>query len=410
MLRTTLPVLLLAAACGPGLTAFNPEGAQQPDGTDDTDSADTLIGIDDLDPSFGPVEGGNPVSIYGYGFEGEVSVFFGQFRAEHQRLGPDRLIATAPAASQSMIVDVRVTSDRGTTTAHDAYHYGGDGPIVDSDSGSDSGGIPSDPNGGGTVTPTGLNGGLVELFRLQVACPACFSMTSDVIIDSLAVFHPPTSTSWVGWYPPSGSCVANPSRPPVASSFHANGEWANLQSGSANIAMRRTTSDRGPYYEATGLSTADFISNASYRLSVPDSGPHSGPFSVSGAVDTPQGFTTVEPEAMLMTSPSNAFSASISMFGDTLRWSPSGGSGTFLVVLDSYDYLSGVRSGQVVCYGPDNGVMNLPGTAMSALPFLDDLVIGMYRTRLVETTHPETGHTLQGIAQSGVLGTGYVGL
>ena len=40
--------------------------------------------------------------------------------------------------------------------------------------------------------------GLVEFTMLQVACPSCFGVNSDLHLSAQAAFHTPTSGSWIG--------------------------------------------------------------------------------------------------------------------------------------------------------------------------------------------------------------------
>lgn len=393
-----LPLCSLVAACGAGLAAYHPE-ARDGLGEESSDVPDHPVGIERIDPNYGPVEGGNPVQIIGHGFEGNVEVYFGRSSATFERLGPGRLVATAPDAGQAMTVDVSVVSGLGTATRERAYAYGADGPLPDTD---------NPPTGSGTPSPTGRTAGIVQISRLQVACPSCFGVSQSLFIDGIAAFHAPASGSWIGWYPPSGSCATNPTRSGLGGAFSVNGEWAYLQSGSSNVALRRTETDRGPVYENVNIATSDYLSNASYRLSVPDSGALGAPFEIANAVQTPQGFDSIQPESMLYTDPSFAFDAPFSRSGASVRWSPSGGTGTFLVVLEVYDDWTGSYIGEIVCHGPDNGIMNIPSSNLGSFPLYSLLAIGVHRVRVENGLHPGTGDTIEGIGRSGVLGTGYI--
>jgi hypothetical protein len=390
-----LALLVPVAACGPGLTAYNAD----PIPDDDTDPESAAIRIERLEPSFGPIEGGNQVTIHGAGFEGDVAVKFGRADVAHERLGPGRLVVTAPFAGERASVDVTVTSELGVAVLPGGYTYG-DGPPPDT----------GDTGDTGTPGPTGLIGGLAELSRLQVACPGCFGVTQDLFIDALAVFHAPTSRGWLDWLPPQGSCVGDPPRSAPTSGWRVNGDWAYLQSGSANAAMRRTNVDGGPIYQGTGLSPAAYLNNGAYDLSVPTAGAIGPAFEIRGMLRAPQGFSSIAPAGLLETSTLWAFSQPISRRGASFSWSPSGGSGSFVIIVDAYDDWTGAYLGQVVCHGADNGGMTVPGSALSRFPVYSLLAVGLYRTAIGDGVNPVDGSTVQSFAQSGVLGTGYLEL
>jgi hypothetical protein len=96
----------------------------------------------------------------------------------------------------------------------------------------------------------------------------------------------------------------------------------------------------------------------------------------------------------------------VSQQGQGFSWSPSGGVGNFLVQLDIYASDGSALVGSVVCYGPDNGFMTVPGGMLSNFPSYGLVAIGMYRYKVSETVIPSNGATLQAISQFGVMGTG----
>jgi hypothetical protein len=169
--------------------------------------------------------------------------------------------------------------------------------------------------------------------------------------------------------------------------------------------MRKTSSAEGVYYPAA-LDPAGYLSNASFTVSVPGGGALGRPFEVRDLFRTPQGFTDIQPVELLESDSYWAFSAEISEGYPSFSWAPFGGSGTFVIVVDVYDGWDGSALGQVYCHGPDNGRMVLPTSAFAPYPYYSLLAVGLYRTWLDEGVIPPTGHTLEALAQSGVLGTG----
>lgn len=126
------------------------------------------------------------------------------------------------------------------------------------------------------------------------------------------------------------------------------------------------------------------------------------------AFRTAEGFDSVQPEELLYTSPESAFSATLSSAGATLGWSPSGSGTGFVVAIEAYDYNSGNPLGRIlVCHGPDNGYLSVPGAALSQLtggaPAL--ATVTLLRRMESEAVIPVNGATLQTITMAGVSGT-----
>ena len=74
-----------------------------------------------------------------------------------------------------------------------------------------------------------------------------------------------------------------------------------------------------------------------------------------GALYTPQGWNTIEPAALLFTTIQSAFSAPIRKNNASFSWSPSGGTGTFVILLQVYSPNGANYLGSVICQGNDNG-------------------------------------------------------
>ena len=384
-------ILLFFACGGVGLDATNPK----------LDSGSAVV-IERLDPNWGPPDGGTEVAIVGQGFEGAVTVSFGDLEVPSTRIDPTTLLISTPYLGFEASVDVSVQSELGSTTLPGGYTYANSAPI------DDSGGGGGDDSSGGDDTGqngTGLSGGLVELNLMQIACPDCLGYTSDVDISAAAKLHAPVRGSWLGWLPNSGSCALNPTPTTPTSDGLDAGEWLYLTSGSVSIGMRRSSGSSGYLYEAAGLSNADYNRTAQYKLSA-DGGGDFSTFDIPNALLTPQGFVSVEPQEMLYTQTTSAFAARISRGGQRFTWANSGGSGTFVILVDAYDGRTGNYSGSVLCHGPDNGAMQVPGSYLGSFQAGSLLVLSLIRYQIAEVQRPSDGATIETVGKVGVMGTG----
>ena len=387
-------VFLALAGCGTGLSEFGPDTA-------DTSVEAGDVVIDAVSPWWGPTAGGTLLTISGTGFTEVQSVSIGDVPVDFFREDAETLFVTSPPVTAEGPAAVVIETGGGTARSPEGYWYSNNGPpnTGDPDPDPDTGG------GGGTVTPTGQIGGLVELTLVQIACPECFAASQSLIVAGAAAFHQPSPTSWNAWLPPSGTCALNPPQTGPNTARMDVGEWVYLESGSSSIPMRRTSGASGVLYEAPNLTESDYLRNASYDVNVPGTG-GSGAFRVTGGMQSTQGFDSVTPFEMLYVDPFSAFAAPVSQQGQLFTWAPSGGSGNFLIRLDVYTSDGAALAGSVVCFGPDNGQMVVPGAYLAGLPSYGLVAIQMYRYRTSETVIPTSGHTLQSIAQFGVWGTG----
>ncbi|MFT6144421.1 MAG: hypothetical protein ACJAZO_003037 [Myxococcota bacterium] len=388
-------LFIILTGCGTGLTELG------------TDTADTAIPsgdvvIDDVAPYWGPVAGGTLITISGVGFTDVESVVVGGLDLDFFRESAESIIVTTPPGVVEGPVELTITTGAGVARDPEGFWYSNSGAPDRGDGGTDT---DPDTNGGGDVSATGMTGGLIELSMLQVACPACFNQSNGLQVSGAAAFHGPSPTSWTQWLPPSGSCAINPTRGGPTTPRVDVGEWVYLESGAASIPMRRTTGQGGLFYDAAGLTESDYRRNASFDVNVPDGG-IGGSFRIDGGMESTEGFDSISPQEMLYVNPEAAFAASVSQQGQGFSWSPSGGVGNFLVQLDIYASDGSALVGSVVCYGPDNGFMTVPGGMLSNFPSYGLVAIGMYRYKVSETVIPSNGATLQAISQFGVMGTG----
>ncbi|MCO4744216.1 MAG: IPT/TIG domain-containing protein [Proteobacteria bacterium] len=333
------------------------------------------ITISQLDPDFGPVDGGTNVTIYGEGFEGNVRVWFDGTELTVSVFDSRTLIITTPAVSTSTDVDVRVESDLGEATLVDGFSYG-------------------DGGGGGD----GVSG-VVQYELTQIACPECWNLTTALTVNATAAFHAPVTGSWTNWLPPSGTCAINPGNTPPTSTTTSVGTWVYMTSGSTSVAMRETTGSTGSQYASNGLSEADYPRNATFDLSAPDVG-----LTADAVLRTPQSITSLTPSQMLLVDMNEAFQPVVSWSGQTFTWSPSGGSDPFIILIEGYSGTDGTFLGTLLCVGPDNGSMAVPGSYLQQFPSNSLLGVGMHRYAIGSTTASD-GTTIESVSQFGVLGT-----
>ena len=359
------------------------------------------VTIDSVEPSFGPVEGGNAVTLTGTGFEGTITVAFGSATVSASKLSESSIAVTAPDAGVEATVDLTVTTDLGSVTLPGAYRFGDEPPDSGQDGDSDAGGDSGDSGGGEAGVA-----GLVEFSLLQIACPDCFGLTSDLEVTADAAFHRPVAGSWVSWIPSTGSCATSAAATPPTSTFLDAGGDVHLQSGSHSIGLVKTTGDSGPSYVASGLANDDYARTAFYGLDI-DGGTGLPAEILDDAMLTPQGFSAITPAETLYTDLRSAFAAQISRTGQEFTWAPFGGTGTFLILIDAYDGATGTPLGEGLCAGSDNGSMTVPSSILGAWPRGSLLAIYFLRYQ-IERPQFASGASLESVARVGVLGTGVI--
>ena len=156
--------------------------------------------VTDIDPNFGLPAGGTSVVISGNGFEGDVTVSFGNMDVDITVIDEQTILLQTPSSPSEGQVDVTVESDLGTTTIESGFTYTNDAP-EDTDT--------QDTQDTGTPQSTGLTGGLVEMWRKVYACPTCFTPAfPQQTIEASVSIHPPVQGSWISWLPPLNSCVS----------------------------------------------------------------------------------------------------------------------------------------------------------------------------------------------------------
>ncbi len=389
--------LLLATGCGTSGLSTRPPVDSLDTGGDEQGP----VGIDAIDPAWSLPDEETVVTITGHGFAGKTVVEFGRSSATASVVDDHTIVVTAPAAGVETTVDVTVTSDEGAATLQDGFTWAEEEPedTGGEDTGGDTGGDTANNSGAGKV------GGLLQFQLLQIACPSCLSLTSNLQVSAQAAFHTPTDDSWVSWLPAIGSCAVNPAPVAAADTYQDAGTRAWLEYGPNDhpeVSVALTAgSDR--LLAAEGLTADDFVRTAGYRVEVAGGG-DIDEFTVENAVYTPDSISTLTPAEMLYTEPRDAFAAEIRKSRADFTWSSSGGTADFAVVIDVYS-ASGNPLAQVMCYDADTGGMRVPATYLD-YPAGSLLVIGMYRYAVASYLRPDNGSTVETVTTFGVLGTG----
>ncbi len=394
-MSTVFLVALLAVGCdGSGLDPVKGFDSAE-------DSAASPVQITRLKPDWGTPEGGTSVDITGVGFDGDMTVEIGGKAVDYTRLDAETLLITTPPADFAVPVDVYVRSDLGEDTLPGGFTYSETEPI-DTGTGADDTGTGGDDTG---ATATGLVGGVIEMSFFAYACPECYGLTSQTSIYAGAQLHEPASGSWLDWAPRAGQCTLNPNPSlPSAASYDA-GDWIYLDSGSTSIGLRKQIDGRTVTYDSGELVSSDFVKSAQYRLTVPD-GPDLPAFEVANALQTPQGFDDIQPVGMLNVGINAAFQERISRAGERISWSPSGGNGTVIVLVDVYRSDGSAYLGGIYCVAADNGSMTLPAAYLGQFSNGSLLSITVARDQESSSVRPTDGATIESTAKLGVVGTG----
>ena len=368
------------------------------------DSPTGELRIDGIDPAWGPPEGGTTVTITGSGFTGGLTVTIRRDGVDVTRIDDGTLVVESPEAGMEAAVDVVVTSSLGEVKVNDGFTFAEEEPEEsDADTDADADADADADTDSDSDTDLGTSG-VVEFSLLQYACPECTSQTSDLSITAAAAFHDPADTSWLDWLPRTGSCTEDLERDTPASRYDDVGDWIYLNSGGHSVGLRGSRDGSSVSYAASGISETDFVRTAFYDLSVPD-GADWGAFAVVDAVETPQGFSDIQPVNLLQIS--NPFSQRISQAGQTFTWAPSGGDGSFLVFVSVYNDASRLL-GAVLCRGADNGELDVPSAYLSRYPIGSLVLVDLWRYQIGSFPLPNGGDA-DAVASVGVEGTGVIG-
>lgn len=388
-------VLLTLGACGFGLTENAPADSEPPD---------NAVVIGSIDPSVGPPTGGTVVTVTGQGFVGDVVVELGgAAMGEVTVVSDEELVFTTPRVGREMNVDLRVTSDVGTDVVAGGFVFDDDATNPDTGGGGDTGHTGET----GTAIPDGTEHAFVRFGSSVVACPDCFSLSSNVVVTAEAVFHDDADTTWTSWVPASGTCVVDPDTGGPDVLGLDVGDTVSLETGATSIDLAATRGNDGIRYAATGLTSADLTSSVSLDLTT-DGGADANAFTVEDALQTPSGgIDALYPSQLLNTTTSDAFVAVLFRTEALIAWSPSGGTSPIVVVMEVYDSARSTLQGTIVCTEPDDGNIAISSTYVGAYPQDSKVVLSVHRYDVGTFALPGGGvgetETYQGVVGTAIL-------
>ena len=360
----------------------------------DTGDSDTTLPIEefvitDIDPNFGSPAGGTSVVISGNGFEGDVSVSFGNMDVDITIIDEQTLLLETPSSPSEGQVDVTVESDLGTTTIENGFTYTNSAPEETDTDTQDT----QDTQDTGTPQSTGLTGGLVEMWRKVYACPTCFTPAfPQQTIEASVSIHDPAQGSWISWLPPLNSCVSVLNYPDLGNSIDL-GSVSLTSNGTSIPLMLDTTSGA---YTNMNVPTTSFQYNTIY-------GVQSNIVSFQSVLQTPSVLEVVEPAGLL---DQQGFIQPFSKSNFAIFWGPTGTTDTILFLLEVYGQDGGYDT--VTCLTTDSGGLGLDPTLLSAFTAEDLLIVSLYRMQLTGAIHPDNGSTVEAVSAIGVIGTGYL--
>jgi hypothetical protein len=236
------------------------------------------------------------------------------------------------------------------------------------------------------------------------ACTECLSPpVATAEVTAKVRFHPPMTASWLSWMPSLGMCVIDPSRASLGSVGLDLGTGATLAASSTMIPLVLDTSTNT--YKGEDLPMSTWVNSSPYSLSFSDGD------EVENVLYTTGGFDALGPAELLEPTLATAFSAPISMGGATFTWAPAGMDDGLMISIQVYDGSTGTYKGEMLCNAPDAGSYTVPASAFLSAPsfgYGDSVMVGIWRYRLTYTFSPVDGSIIEGLAQKGATGTGYL--
>jgi hypothetical protein len=331
------------------------------------------------------------VVIRGAGFDVGTLVSFGNTPVTINFIDAETIIVSAPSSAVETSVNVTVSSMLGELTLYDGFRYDDDAGTGDT-GGSDS---------GGDVTPTGMTAGLVEFWMQAYACPSCFGLTDIEQVSAGVTRHAPVSGSWLDWLPDVGTCTTDYQPSMLNVSGQTVGDWLYLSTGGSSISLSATNQDGVLSYTASGLSSDDYVRNAQYDLHS-----SSGEWGLDGALQTTTNFTNIQPENILSTTPQWAWTQPIRASNATFSWAPSGTVADVVVLMEIYHPHNKAYMGLVLCRSSDTGSLTIPSSSFTSYYAQSPVNISIYRVLSQQLVDPSDGHTVEGLAVFGYVGTG----
>ncbi len=379
---------LLALGCSFGL---NSPGS-------DTD-AGAAPRIDAVEPSSGSSRGGTTVTITGEGFTDAVSVGFGGVWGEVTVIDSSTLAVDTPGIGIDLTVDVTVETSGGVATLPDAFHF--TGRQVDTE---DDTGEPDD-----TDTHAGLVGGYVSFEWSDLACPACYGLSStEPTVTASARFHAPRGGSWLSWLPADGACVSDATPTVLATSTLDAGANVVLNDGARDVVLLSTSGSGGVVYTSSGLSVSSYTAGGTWDIAARGGSGSGGvsAFLLGDALHTPVDFSDIQPSAILTDSTSSAFTTTFGgSAGTPITWYPSGVGDFVLVTLEASR--GGTYVGSTTCRSTDDGNILVPASAVSGWTNGDRLAVRIGRYAIDEGELTD-GSTVETVGRIERIGTGIV--
>ena len=371
----------------------------------DTGNGDTTVPLEDfvvtdIDPNFGSPSGGTSVLISGNGFEGEVSVHFGNMNVDITVVDEQTILLTTPSSPSEGQVNVTVESDLGSVTLDDGFTYTFDAPEdIDTQDTEDTQDTQDtqDTTDTGNTTGTGQTGGLVELWRKLYTCPNCFQPPmAQQTVEAAVTIHTPTTGSWLSWLPPMNSCITQVANVSLGTS-ETLGQVALTATDNNGLPININLTYNGQYNAYTNLfvPTDSFEYNTVYGL-------QSDSVNFNAILQTPSVFTSIEPEDIM---DAQGFTQPFSRHSFAVLWGPSGTGDTIVFQLDGANGTP-QNPKQVLCMTTDSGGLQVDPNLLANFSPYELLSLSLYRVQLTGAIHPDNGSTIEAISAIGIIGTG----
>jgi len=214
------------------------------------------------------------------------------------------------------------------------------------------------------LPPDNAVGGYLKYSLTQIACPACFNETEELDIRMESLFHFPITGSWTSHLPERGKCIINleeqapsVSQVSVGSKVGFSGGWSNGYMQAQGI-----VSPANFQYTTGQLVEANYNRDTWHDLIISD---HN--ITIENAFKSVHGFDYIEPYELMWVDPSYAFDVILFRSGMSFSWGPSGSDDDFVIVVASYNPISGIYLGNITCSGADTGNMHIPAQYASML-------------------------------------------
>ena len=163
--------------------------------------------------------------------------------------------------------------------------------------------------------------GYLKYSLTQVACPNCFDEIKEVDVRMESLFHLPSVTSWVSFYPEKGDCVSNlietkpsVSQVSVGTKIDFTGGWS-----SGVMHDQPIISPTNFKYTTGNIPEANYNRDTWHDLYISDF-----QITIEDAFKSIHGFDYIEPRELLWIDRSYAFSVALFRSGMTFSWGPYG--------------------------------------------------------------------------------------